>query len=128
MSSSMTSLSRLRSKRPERPSRSQSLWKALLKSAARGSAARLALAGFFELIEEGVGRFETCLASLHHGARLFHGGARFGVGDLEFEREGLIVDHTLEEDAHGVRHRQTHGGQRLGGLGLDLVINADVEH
>jgi hypothetical protein len=44
------------------------------------------------------------------------------------QRKRLAADHTLEQDAHGIRHRQPHRRQRLAGLRLDLVVHPDVQH
>ena len=52
--------------------------------------------------------------------RLSHAG--------RYDLKRLIVDHSLEQNAYGVRQRQPHGRQRFAGLRLGFFVHANVEH
>jgi hypothetical protein len=113
---------------PERDSRSQSFANDREKLEARGSGARLSLAGLFKFREQFVSRLKPRAVLSGYLIRFRHRCAGFGVRHPELERKGLVGDHALQEEAHGVGDGQAQGVQRGGRLLLGVVVDADVEH
>jgi hypothetical protein len=88
----------------------------------------LLAAALFESIEQIVGRGETRRAGPADNPRLDHGGAGRGVRHFEIKRQLLIGNDSHQEDANGIGEGQTHGGERFGGLSLNLLVQADMNH
>jgi len=59
-------------------------------------------AGFFKVIAYGVSGFDAGGLCHHHRQGFFHHGAGMRVGHLQFQRECLIVDDALVQDAHRI--------------------------
>ena len=89
---------------------------------------RLLTAVLFEGIKEVVSSLKTGTVGLGDLVSLAHGLARERIGGLELEGELPVSDDARQEHAHGVRDGQAHRGKRLGGLGLELFIDAHVKH